>query len=156
MCFLNLLLQITNHFFILSRYLPSEFVGDEGFSILATPQMLDTFSSALFVEFDVTYDEIKGLRYVAHAVAFNHLLMTFQPVAKILMSRITSGAYRKAVKKLLELMTNFHPEFKNGKNLALWQVDYSLAQRDALEDSIGNNAFIRAVAFIFNVLQRKS
>ena len=122
--------------------MPSDFVGDEGFAILATPQMLDTLSSALFVEFDVTYDEIKGLRYLAHAVTFNHLLMTFQPVAKILMSRITSGAYGKAIRKLLELTTNFHPEFENGKNLAAWQVDYSLAQRDGIEANIGDNGFI--------------
>lgn len=66
--------------------------------------------------------------------------MLYQPVARVLMTGVSTASYKKAIQKVLELTTNLHPEFENGVHVRAWQVDFSLAQRDALASNLGKGA----------------
>ncbi len=105
--------------------------------------MFDTLSSALFIELDVTYPNIKGIPYPMNIVTFNYFLLSFQTVARVPMSRITAPAYRKSIEKVLDLTTNLNPDFERGKNVVAWPVDYSMAQHDGLVANLGENGLLR-------------
>ena len=66
--------------------------------------------------------------------------MLYQPVARVLMTGVSTACYKRAIKKVLELTTNLHPEFEHGAHVRAWQVDFSLAQRDALASNLGKGA----------------
>jgi hypothetical protein len=56
------------------------------------------------------------------------------------MSRVTTTAYKTSISKVLQLVTNIHPEFEHGKHILGWILDFSMAQRDGLAANLGENA----------------
>lgn len=102
--------------------------------------MLNLLKDATFVQADVTFPGIQGFPYLMNMVAFNFFTMQFQVVARVLMSRVTTTAYKTAISKILRLVTNIHPEFEHGQHIIGWILDFSLAQRDGLAANLGENA----------------
>ena len=66
--------------------------------------------------------------------------MLYQPVARVVMAGVNTPTYREAIKTVMQLTTNLHPEFELGKHVKAWLVDFSLAQRDGLAANLGNVA----------------
>ena len=66
--------------------------------------------------------------------------MLYQPVARVVMAGVNTPTYREAIKTVMQLTINLHPEFELGKHVKAWLVDFSLAQRDGLAANLGNVA----------------
>jgi hypothetical protein len=81
--------------------------------------MLNLLKDATFVQADVTFPGIQGFPYLMNMVAFNFFTMQFQVVARILMSRVTTTAYKTAISKILRLVTNIHPRSSSTDNTLL-------------------------------------
>ncbi len=109
-----------------------EFGGACDYAVFATPQMLRIFSEALFVEADVTFPGSASFPYLLNIVTFNYEMNHFQTVARVIMSKLTTSAYKNAFEKVFQLVDECHPEFEGGKNVVAWILDFSLAQMDGL------------------------
>lgn len=117
--------------------------------------MLSLLKDAQFVEIDVTFPGNKAFPYLLNMVTFNYGVMKFQVVARILMSELSTAAYKNAIMKVLRLTNNFHPEFCFGLHVKGWhQLDFSIAQRDGLAANLGQkySEVIRGARFISNVM----
>ena len=112
------------------------FEGD-CFSVFATPQMINLFMDPTLVQADVTFPGIPGFPYLMNMVVFT---MHYQIVARVLMSRVTTTAYKTAISKILRLVTKIHPEFDHGKHILGWILGFSQVQRDGLSAILGENA----------------
>lgn len=117
-----------------------DFEGDADFAVLATPHMLSLLKYAQFVEIDVTFPGNKAFPYLLNMVTFNYHVMKFQVVARILMSKLSTAAYKIAIMKVLRLTNNFHPEFCFGVHVKGWQLDFNIAQRDGLAANLGQKS----------------
>lgn len=98
--------------------------------------MLRIFSEALFIEVDVTFPGSASFPYLLNVVTFNYEMNQFQTVTRVLMSKLTTSAYKKAFQKIFQLVDEFHPEFEGGKNVIAWILDFSLPQLDGLSSVI--------------------
>lgn len=65
--------------------------------------------------------------------------MLYQPVARVVMAGVNTPTYREAIKTVMQLATNLHPEFELGQHVKAWLVDFSLAQRDGLAANLGQS-----------------
>lgn len=122
------------------RFEACDFEGDADFAVLATPHMLSLLKDAQFVEIDVTFPGNKAFPYLLNMVTFNYHVMKFQVVARILMSKLSTAAYKNAIMKVLRLTNNFHPEFCFSVHVKGWQLDFSIAQRDSLAANLGQKS----------------
>ena len=117
-----------------------EMTDDMFLAVFLTPQMSQTFSLSVFVEADVTFPGCQVLKYLLNIVTFNELTLKWQVVARALVSRMTTTAYKAAFRKILDVVTAEHPEFKRGQETVAWVVDFSDAQAAALEETLGEMA----------------
>ena len=108
--------------------------------VFATPQMLEVLAESLFVEADVTFPGITTFPYLLNIVAYNHLTIQFQVVARVLMSSLTAEAYKLAFGKVFSITTNLYPEFNHGAEVKGWILDFSSAQHQGLAKIIGEKA----------------
>lgn len=108
--------------------------------VFATPQMLEVLSESIFVEADVTFPGITTFPYLLNIVAYNHLTIQFQVVARVLMSNLSAEAYKLAFDKVFSITTNLHPEFNHGAEVKGWILDFSSAQYQGLAQTIGEKA----------------
>lgn len=90
--------------------------------------MLDVFAESIFLQVDVTYPGTNAFPYMLNFVTYNDGTLVFQTVARVLMNRLTVAAYKFALKKVFDCVTNIHSEFEHGNNVKAFIVDYSLAQ----------------------------
>ena len=104
--------------------------------------MLRLFAEALFIEVDVTVPGSASFPYLLNVVTFNYEMNQFQTVTRVLMSKLTTSAYKNAFQKIFQLVEEFHPEFDGGKNVIAWIVDFSLPQLDGLS-SVVNQSDVR-------------
>lgn len=102
--------------------------------------MLRTLSESLFVQADVTYPQTAAFRYLLNIVCFNYETLQFQAGARILMNNLSTQAYEKAFGKAMEVTTNVHPGFENGKIVQGWILDFSTSQLDGLKKLLGDDA----------------
>ena len=74
---------------------------EDGVKYLLTmsPLMCDVFTTADFIESDVTYDENTEYRYLMNVVAFNVNTMEWMVVARVRLSSETAEAYKIAFQK---------------------------------------------------------
>ena len=108
--------------------------------IMMTPHMSEILSTAVIVEADVTFPGSQVLRYLLNIVTFNDLTLRWQTVARALMNKMTKEAYKVALSKILEIVTEDHLQFDKGSNTVLWVVDFSEAQTAAIEATLGERA----------------
>ena len=106
-------------------------------AVLATPQMLEILSESLFVLLDVTFPLTHTFPYLLNVVAYNHTTLEYQVVTRVLMSKLTSAAYKAALEQILIITTNIHPEFDHGSAVKSWVVDFSEAQANGLAENLG-------------------
>ena len=108
--------------------------------VFATPQMLEVLAESLFVEADVTFPGITTFPYLLNIVAYNHLTIQFQVVARVLMFSLKAEAYKLAFGKVFSITTNLYPEFNHGAEVKGWILDFSSAQHQGLAKIIGEKA----------------
>jgi hypothetical protein len=99
---------------------------------MATPQMLELLAEAEFVQADVTFPKTRVFPYLLNMVTCNQQRLEFQVVARVLMSRLTGDAYKKAFHKVFEITTNCHPHFNQGNGITAWIVDFSEAHYNGI------------------------
>lgn len=99
---------------------------------MATPQMLELLADAEFVQADLTFPKTRVFPYLLNMVTYNQQRLEFQVVARVLMSRLTGNAYKKAFQQVFEITTNCHPHFNHGNAITSWIVDFSEAQYNGI------------------------
>ncbi len=114
-----------------------DFSGDFKMVVLQTPQMAEVLSQAIFVEADVTYPGNLSFPYLLNIVTYNEETMVFQTVARVLLNKLTTAAYRRAFEEVFQITTNLHPCFNGGREVFFWIVDFSSAQYEGLAANIG-------------------
>jgi len=63
--------------------------------------------------------------------------MVFQTVARVLLNRLTTEAYKIVIREIFASTTKEHPGFDHGQHVSAWIVDFSKSQYNALADCIG-------------------
>ena len=106
-------------------------------AVLAAPQMLEILSESFFVLLDVTFPLTHTFPYLLNVVAYNHTTLEYQVVTRVLMSKLTSAAYKAALEQILIITTNIHPEFDHGSAVKSWVVDFSEAQANGFAENLG-------------------
>ena len=99
--------------------------------------MAEVLSQAIFVEADVTYPGNLSFPYLLNIVTYNEETMVFQTVARVLLNKLTTAAYRRAFEEVFQITTNLHPCFNGGREVLFWIVDFSSAQYEGLAANIG-------------------
>ena len=115
----------------------TNFTANGDFAFLATPQMLEVLNESRFVEVDVTFPTWKWMKYEMNFVAFNYETLQYQPVFRVLLTRLDTASYNEAFRSCFRITTNIHPEFNQGKDVVGWVMDFSVAQRQGLEANLG-------------------
>ena len=116
----------------------TDFQPDFDYAVMATPQMLELLAESEFVQADVTFPKTRVFPYLLNMVAYNPRRCEFQVVARVLMSRLSGDAYKKAFGKVFEITTNCHPHFDNGNGVTAWIVDFSDAQYNGIASNLEN------------------
>lgn len=115
----------------------TNFTANKDFALLATPQMLEVLNESRFVEVDVTFPTWKWMKYEMNFVAFNYETLQYQPVFRVLLTRLDTASYNEAFCSCFCITINIHPDFNQGQDVGGWVMDFSVAQRQGLEANLG-------------------
>ena len=105
--------------------------------------MAENLSSADFIIIDVLYTDVSDFPYLLNVTAFDFVTLVFMVVGRANMDRTTTEAYSKALDVLFRQCTEFFPPFDNGQILSGIIVDYSDAQAEGIEETLGEERRMR-------------
>lgn len=98
------------------------FSGDFKMVVLQTPQIHEVLSQAIFVEADVTYLGNLSFSYLLNFVTYNEETMVFQTVARVLLKKLTTAAYKRTFKEVFYITIHLHPGLTMGAGSIFWIV----------------------------------
>eukprot|EP00112_Aurelia_sp_Birch-Aquarium-sp1_P022077 Seg6109.1 transcript_id=Seg6109.1/GoldUCD/mRNA.D3Y31 product="hypothetical protein" protein_id=Seg6109.1/GoldUCD/D3Y31 len=106
-------------------------------ALFMSPQMSSVLANSDFICADVTFPDVAFYKYLLNVAAFNLILMEWQVVARVLMTRMSSKAYTNAFDLIFTACTSDSPAFENGQGIVGIVVDFSDAQAKGVENVMG-------------------